>query len=637
MRGTRRVRLALGLAWISVAAGCRSLPGPPSLLDGGLVSSLPLAPDRERAAEAHALYSLGIHHELADQYDLAYEAYRQAAALDPANERLVLRMASTLVLQRRTEEALRAVEEFVANQRSSESALMWLATFYGTTGDRERVRQLYRQMTRQFPAKPLGWLQLAAATAREGDPEEVIRILESGLKKARPATALRQELVRSHLNRMQSGSEEASRLKARRQAIDLLRQIAEELPGDTETLYALGDLLVRDEQLEEAVRVYEKIERIEPADLEVKQRLARTFLAMDDQDKAIAILRELTQKDDAPPNIHFYLAELYMQSGDTPNARLHLRAAAEAAPDDPAPWLRLVALQADEDEEMALATLQEAIDAMPENIQLLEVMALIRLGQNHYTQAERLLKRVWDLTGATDPDKVPSNLFFYHYATVCTHLRQTREAALWLHRAIEHEPALIELYMQRAMTGTPSFRQSAARVLRALSAQNTAQGAILHAHLATLHLAQEQPARAVKEFEKALAVVEADSMQADVLTPRFHFWFGVALDQTKQTDLAVEQFETCIRLDSGHADALNYLAYLWAVRATRLDEALRHIQSALALDPDNAAYLDTLGWIYFQQGRYEEALDLLQQADALRPGDPEILDHIEQTLEKLGR
>ena len=81
MHGFRHWRLALGLVLFGVAAGCRSLPTPPPLLDGGVVSSPALLPpDRERAAQAFALYSLGIHHELADDYAAAYDAYRRAAA-----------------------------------------------------------------------------------------------------------------------------------------------------------------------------------------------------------------------------------------------------------------------------------------------------------------------------------------------------------------------------------------------------------------------------------------------------------------------------------------------------------------------------------------------------------------------------
>ena len=636
MRGFHPWRLALGLVLFGVAAGCRSLPGPPPLLDGGLVSSPNLLPPaQEQAAQAHAFYSLGIHHELADEYDLAYDAYRKAAEFEPGNERLVLRMASTLVLQRKTEDALRTVEDFLKRHPASEGALVWLATFYGSTGDQDRVIELFRRLTRQFPEKPLGWLQLAAATARAGDTNAVAGILEAGLAKARPPTALRQELVRLQLARMQGEKDPALQRDARQRALALLRQVAEEIPGDIDTLYALGDLLVKDEQLGEAIRVYEKIERLQPDALPVKQRLARTFMAMDDQPKAIAVLEKLAKDRKSPANVHYYLAELYLQAGDSTNAAAHFRTAAEASPGDPAPWLKLAAIQAEEDPDQAVATLDEALAKMPGDPKLLEILALVRLQQKRYEEAVGLMQQAYDAVIARDPEASPSPLFFYNYAVLCTHLRRGTEAADWLRRAIEQEPALLEIYMQRAMTGTLTFRQRATGVLRALAKLPSTESAAIHAHLATLYLAAEKPQRAIREFEAAAAIVEQEPLQAAILSPRFYFWFGVACDQDKQSDRAVEMFETCIRLDPEYADALNYLAYLWATRSVRLDEALRHIQAALALDPENAAYLDTLGWVYYQQGRFADALKFLEQADALRPGDPEILGHIAKAREKL--
>ena len=636
MHGFGQWRLALGLVLFGAAAGCRSLPSPSPLLDGGLVSSPDLLPPgQEQAAQAHALYSLGIHHELADEYALAYDAYRQAAALDPDNERLVLRMASTLVLQRKTEDALRAVEDFLQRRPASESALLWLATFYGSTGDSERVVELFRQMTRQFPAKPLGWLQLAAATARAGDTNAVEKILNDGLAKAQPPTALRQELVRLELGRMQATEDPGLRREIRRQAIARLREISEEIPGDADTLFALGDLLVKDEQMEDAIRTYEKIERIQPADLQARQRLAKAFLAMDDQPKAIAVLEKLAQSQKSPADVHYYLAELYLQAGDSTNAAAHFRIAADAAPGDPAPWIKLAALQADQDADVAIATLTQALEKMPGNPKVLEVFALVRMQQKRYEEAAALMQQVYDAAVAQDPEAIPSNLFFYNYAVVCTQLRRAQDAAAWLHRAVEQEPAMLDLYMQRVLTGTDTFRKSAGGVLRALAEIPSTESAAIHANLANLYLAQGKSDRAIREFETAAAIVEKEPLQAAVLNPRFYFWFGVALDQAKQTDRAVAMFETCLENDPEFADALNYLAYLWAVRGERLDEALRHAQAALALDPENAAYLDTLGWVYYQQGRYADALKFLQQADALRPGDAEILGHVEKAKEKL--
>ena len=607
------------------------------MLDEGLVSSPVLSAAEERAAQAHALYSLGIHHELADEYDLAYAAYRQAAELEPDNEHLLLRLASTLVLQRKTAEALRVVEEFLVRHPASESALLWLATFYGTAGNQERVLQLFRQMTRQFPEKPLGWLQLAAATGRSADLAAREAVLQEGLARAKPPAALRQELVRIQLGRMQSAKIPAEQAQARAAAIGLLRQVAEELPGDMETLYALGDLLAKDGQFEEAIRAYEKIERIRPADRQVKQRLARTFLAMDDQPKAIAALETLARDAREPGNANYYLGELYLQARDMTNAAAHYRLAANALTNEPAPWLKLAAIQAEEDPAVAAATLTEALDHMPGDPHLLEVLALVRLNQERFAEAADLMRQAYDAAAAAESGDGPSPLFFYNYATICTHLRRTQEAVGWLQRAIAQEPDFLDLYLQRATSYPPAFRRNATEVLRALANLPSTESAAVHAHLATLYLAQDKPARAAREFEKALDAVGRDPLQSEILTPRFHFWFGVALDQAKQTDRAVEMFEACLAKDPEYADALNYLAYVWAVRGVRLDEALRHVQAALALDPDNAAYLDTLGWVYYQQGRYAEALELLERANELRPDDLEIREHIEKTREKLGK
>ena len=90
--------------------------------------------------------------------------------------------------------------------------------------------------------------------------------------------------------------------------------------------------------------------------------------------------------------------------------------------------------------------------------------------------------------------------------------------------------------------------------------------------------------------------------------------------------------------DTARADALaRYSQGLIDEYNDDLPGALSNFQQAVALDPDNAAYLDTLGWVYYQQGRYAEALELLERANELRPDDLEIREHIEKTREKLGK
>ena len=80
---------------------------------------------------------------------------------------------------------------------------------------------------------------------------------------------------------------------------------------------------------------------------------------------------------------------------------------------------------------------------------------------------------------------------------------------------------------------------------------------------------------------------------------------------------------------------LNGLGYLLAQQGILLDEAEQLVSRALAHEPDNGAFLDSLGWVYYRQGRYPEAQDLLERAVARLP-DPEVLEHLGDVYEVRG-
>lgn len=82
--------------------------------------------------------------------------------------------------------------------------------------------------------------------------------------------------------------------------------------------------------------------------------------------------------------------------------------------------------------------------------------------------------------------------------------------------------------------------------------------------------------------------------------------------------------------------ALNDLGYLWADSGKHLDIALLMIQKAVADDPKNMAYRDSLGWVLFRLGRYDEATAELKVAAASEKPDGVILDHLGDALQKSG-
>jgi len=90
-------------------------------------------------------------------------------------------------------------------------------------------------------------------------------------------------------------------------------------------------------------------------------------------------------------------------------------------------------------------------------------------------------------------------------------------------------------------------------------------------------------------------------------------------------------------LNPDNHQTLNWLGYLWADKGENLDEARQFIEKAVKLDPDNGAYLDSLGWVLFKLGQAKEALPHLRRAVELEKGDATVVDHLVAVLTALGK
>ena len=147
----------------------------------------------------------------------------------------------------------------------------------------------------------------------------------------------------------------------------------------------------------------------------------------------------------------------------------------------------------------------------------------------------------------------------------------------------------------------------------------------------------KHPQEAVTTFEEALN--EAQSTSEEVLTARFYFDYGAASDQAGLYDKAADLFRKSISLDPANAaEAYNYVGFMWAEHNMHLDEAEDMIGRALQLDPNNGAYLDSLGWVHYRKGKYDVALnELLRAAQNLTRDDPIVFEHIGDTYSKLNR
>ncbi len=83
-------------------------------------------------------------------------------------------------------------------------------------------------------------------------------------------------------------------------------------------------------------------------------------------------------------------------------------------------------------------------------------------------------------------------------------------------------------------------------------------------------------------------------------------------------------------------EADNDLGFLWADRNVHLARALTMIRAAIAAEPDNRAYRDSLGWVYFRLGRFPDAVAELEKAVDEKQPDGTVLDHLGDAYQKVG-
>ena len=145
---------------------------------------------------------------------------------------------------------------------------------------------------------------------------------------------------------------------------------------------------------------------------------------------------------------------------------------------------------------------------------------------------------------------------------------------------------------------------------------------------------QDKFAQAVPAYDKALSLIGDGSPEMR--------WFplyarGIALERAGQFQKAEADFRAALKIRPDSAQVLNYLGYSLVDRNENLDEALKLIQRAVELRPDDGYILDSLAWAYYRLGRYDEAVAPMERAVAAMASDSLVNDHMGDIYWMVGR
>jgi tetratricopeptide (TPR) repeat protein len=143
-----------------------------------------------------------------------------------------------------------------------------------------------------------------------------------------------------------------------------------------------------------------------------------------------------------------------------------------------------------------------------------------------------------------------------------------------------------------------------------------------------------------EKWKDAIAAYDAAAKRIGTLQPmhwQLLYSRGIVLERAKEWDRAEADFLKALEFQPDQPLVLNYLGYSWVEQRKNLDRALEMIKTAVAKRPHDGYITDSLGWVYYQFGRYEEAVPELERAVELRPEDPVINDHLGDAYWKVGR
>ena len=138
----------------------------------------------------------------------------------------------------------------------------------------------------------------------------------------------------------------------------------------------------------------------------------------------------------------------------------------------------------------------------------------------------------------------------------------------------------------------------------------------------------DQPEEALVYLNRAVEIDPENTQVLGVL--------GLIYDDLEMYTMSDSVYTKALAIDPLDALVNNNYAYALSERGERLDEALEMAKKAIAVDPNNSSFLDTIGWIYYKMGDYEKAKENIEKAMMTDSDNPTLLHHLGDVYSKLG-
>lgn len=526
----------------------------------------------------------------------------------------------------------------------SPAAMRALAAFYWRSGNAMEAEVWIRRLVDLDPLSVASQQLLVSfliATNREGEAEAPLKDLVAKSKNpaaefmladyytqlGRPgdATPILERLAGDKTNQVQAKLRLARFYFLDGRSQDAHRMIADVLAADGRNVNALtmrANLLLNERNFAQALEVANDALRVQASSVDAKRMVAEAHAGQGNLELAIRALTELLQVDSRQSQARVRLAQLYLLRKQLDTAKRVADEAVTADPNAVAPLLvRAQVHLARGETDAAARDLAPINQAAPDIAQLQVLLGDVSLRRRQFQEARRAFDRARVLA-PNDIDALRGML------TLEILERRPRRAVEMLEQRLKGAGYSTDLAMLASsvyMLAGDAVKSE--RALRQVIENDPTRQAAARLELANLYLEQNLLDQARNE----LAFVTRGDAAAGAQT-----MIGMILQAQDKPTEAQAVFEKVLADHPETSLAANNLAWLLAETGVRLDESLNLAQTATRLDPANASFRDTLGWVYLKRGVTDLAIRAFSESVRLAPNEPQYRYHLAMAYSKAG-
>lgn len=386
----------------------------------------------------------------------------------------------------------------------------------------------------------------------------------------------------------------------------------------------LVDIYQQEGQWQKAADAIQPLISENPMRLELQRQQAYFFLRAGDARNARDRFRTLVAADPKDDRALFYLAEALNDLEEYAEAEKYFRRLVEKDATD-VDYVTSFALslagQKKWDEATQMFTKLQGMKDVPANLSAVArtQLAYIALQKSNYDQAVETAKSIFVFNEKPNTQAINIAL-----------------EALKKQKKSEEAVALLAPLVQQFPSDPFVNARYLTSLVNAGQKEKAAEHAAAQAKVGTRNLIATSEAYIQgNDYPSAISLLQS-AVAAKPEDVELKFQLGSVQERAGNRKASETVFLEVLEKNPEHAPSLNYLGYMWAENGVNLERAQEMLTRAVGQDPDNGAYVDSLGWVYFRLGQLDLAEKYLTDAARLLPRDPTVHEHLGDVLAKRG-